>query len=102
MYRGTGNKKSEITYEAAARAGFRQGSANQVHVMKTRAELSSFHAHGVKFISHGDITGANGKKLPPWERPDVLQGDRDAKRLESYLSVRWHDARETQGTLPAR
>jgi hypothetical protein len=64
VYRGAGIKKSEITHEAAARAGFRQGSVYQINVMRTKTEVSSFHAHRVSFIRHVGTKGAWGKKLP--------------------------------------
>ncbi len=46
--------------------------------------------------------GTESGELPTWERPDVLLGMEDAKRLEGYLRAGWCKDREMQGGLPTR
>jgi hypothetical protein len=99
--KGTGIETSEIRHEAAAIAGLPQGSAYQVHVRGTRAGFD-FHAKGVSVIRHTAARGARSGELPAWERPDVLLGKEDTKRLESYLHAGWRNAQETRKALPAQ
>jgi hypothetical protein len=80
---GTGIKTSEITHEAAAMAGLPQGSTYQVHVKGTRAG-SDFHAKGVSVIHCTAARGAMSGELPAGERPDVLLGVEETKRIEDF------------------
>ncbi len=97
--KGAGIETSEITHAAAAMAGLPQGSTYRVHVKGTRAG-SDFHTKGVSIIHHTAARSARSGELPAWERPDVLLGVEDAKRLEGYLRAGWRRDQEAQGTLP--
>jgi hypothetical protein len=90
---------SKITHEAAAMAGLPRNSAYQIQVKGIRAE-SDFRAQGVDIIRHTSAKSTGNGELPAWERPDVLLGMEDAKRLEGYLRTGWCKGRETQGGLP--
>jgi hypothetical protein len=79
-------------------AGLPRGSTYRVHVKGTRAG-SDFHAKGVSIIHRTATRGAGNGELPAWERPDVLLGAGDAKRLEGYLRAGWRKDQETQGAL---
>ncbi len=97
--KGAGVETSEITHEAAATAGLPRGSTYRVHVKGTRAG-SDFQAKGVNIIHRTAARGTGSGELPAWERPDVLLGVEDAKRLEGYLRAGWRGDQEAQGTLP--
>jgi hypothetical protein len=73
----------------------------RVQVKGTREE-SDFRAKGVDVIRHASARGTGNGELPSWERPDVLLGMEDAKRLEGYLRAGWCEDRVTQGGLPRR
>jgi hypothetical protein len=99
--KGAGIVQSEITHAAAAMAGFPHYYTYRVQVEGTREE-SDFRAKGVDFIRHMSAKGTGGGELPSWERPDVLLGVKDAKRLEGYLRTGWSEGRVTPGGLPKR
>jgi hypothetical protein len=99
--KGAGIVKSEITHAAAAVAGFPQHSTYRVQVEGTR-EDSDFRAKGVDIIRRTSIRSSGCGQLPFGQRPDVLLGMEDAKRLEGYLRAGWCEDRVTQGGLPRR
>jgi hypothetical protein len=99
--KGAGIETSEITHEAAAMAGLPRNSAYQVHVKGTRAG-SDFRVKGVGIIRRTAARGTGSGELPAWERPDVLLGVEDAKRLVGYLRAGWCKDREMRGGLPTR
>jgi hypothetical protein len=99
--KGAGIVQTEITHAAAAMAGFPHYYTYRVQVEGIREE-SDFRAKGVDFIRHMSAKGTGGGKLPSWERPDVLLGVKDAKRLEGYLRTGWSEGRVTPGGLPKR
>jgi hypothetical protein len=82
-------------------AGFPHYYTYRVQVKGTREE-SDLRAKGVDFIRHMSARGTGGGELPSWERPDVLLGMKDAKRLEGYLRAGWCEDRVTPGGLPKR
>jgi hypothetical protein len=82
-------------------AGFPHYYTYRVQVKGTREE-SDFRAKGVDVIRHTSARSTGGGELPSWERPDVLLGMKDAKRLEGYLRAGWCEDRVTQGGLPRR
>ncbi len=96
--KGAGIETSEITHEAAAMAGLPRNFTYQVHVKGTRAG-SDFRAEGVGIIRHTAARGTGNGELPSWERPDVLLGVEDAKRLEGYLRAGWCKGREARRGL---
>ncbi len=96
--KGASIETSEITHEAATMAGLPHGSAYQVHVKGTRAR-TDFRAKGVSIIHRTAARGVGSGELPAWERPDMLLGVEDAKRLEGYLRAGWRKDQETQGAL---
>jgi hypothetical protein len=74
-----------------------------VGIIQLKANLLYFS----KFIYFSIIRYTSARstgngELPAWERPDVLLGMEDAKRLEGYLRAGWCKGRETQGGLPTR
>jgi hypothetical protein len=97
--KGASIVQSEITHAAAAVAGFPHFYTYRVQVKGTREE-SDFCAKGVNAIRHTSARGTGNGELPSWERPDVLLGMEDAKRLEGYLRAGWCEDRVTQGGLP--
>ncbi len=99
--KGAGIRRSEITHGAAQVAGLPQNSAYRILVGGIRAE-SNFRAQVVDIIRHTSARSTGNGELPAWERPDVLLGMEDAKRLEGYLRTGWCKGRETQGGLPTR
>ncbi len=99
--KGASIVQSEITHAAAAAAGFPHYCTYRVQVKGTREE-SDFRAKGVDVIRHTSARGTGGGELPSWERPDVLLGMKDAKRLEGYLRAGWCEDRVTPGGLPKR
>jgi hypothetical protein len=99
--KGAGIETSEITHEAPAMAELPRNSAYRVHVKGTRAG-SDFRAKGVGIIRRTAARGTGSGELPAGERPDVLLGVEDAKRLEGYLRAGWCEDRETRGGLPTR
>jgi hypothetical protein len=103
--KGASIVQSEITHAAAAVAGFPVPGLDyytyRVQVKGTREE-SDFRAKGVDVIRHTSARGTGGGELPSWERPDVLLGMKDAKRLEGYLRAGWCEDRATPGGLPRR
>ncbi len=82
--KGAGIVKSEITHAAAAVAGLPKLSAYRVQVKGTRVD-SDFRAKGVDIIRRTSIKSSGCGQLPFGQRPDVLLGMEDAKRLEGYL-----------------
>jgi hypothetical protein len=70
--------------------------------VKGTREESDLRAKGVDFIRHMSARGTGCGELPSWERPDVLLGMKDAKRLEGYLRAGWSEDRATPGGLPKR
>ena len=99
--KGAGIVKSEITHAAAAVAGLPKLSAYRVQVKGTR-EDSDFRAKGVDIIRRTSIKSSGCGQLPVGQRPDVLLGMEDAKRLEGYLRAGWCEDRVTPGGLPRR
>jgi hypothetical protein len=99
--KGAGIVQTEITHAAAAMAGFPHYYTYRVQVKGTREE-SDLRAKGVDFIRHMSARGTGCGELPSWERPDVLLGMKDAKRLEGYLRAGWCEGRVTPGGLPKR
>ncbi len=99
--KGAGIARSEITHGAGAVAGLPRSSTYQIQVKGIRAE-SDFRARGVGIVRCTSARGTGNGELPAWERPDVLLGMEDAKRLEGYLRAGWCKGRETQGGLPRR
>jgi hypothetical protein len=97
--KGIGVEASEITHGAAATAGLPRGSTYRVLVKGTRAG-SDFQARGVDIIHRTAARGTGGGELPAWEKPDVLLGAEDAKRLEGYLRTGWRGDQEAQRILP--
>jgi hypothetical protein len=96
--KGTGIVKSEIMHAAAAVAGLPKLSAYRVQVKGTR-EDSDFRAKGVDIIRRTSIKSSG---CGQGQRPDVLLGMEDAKRLEGYLRAGWCEDRVTPGGLPRR
>jgi hypothetical protein len=94
--KGAGIARSEITLEAAAVVGLPRNSTCQIQVVGVRAE-SEFRAQRVGIISYTSTGNTGNGELPSWERPDVLLGMEDAKRLEGYLRAGWCEGQETQG-----
>ncbi len=82
-------------------AGLPRNSTYRIQVRGVRAE-SDFRAQGVGIIRYTSARSTGNGELPAWERPDVLLGMEDAKRLEGYLRAGWCKGRETQGGLPTR
>jgi hypothetical protein len=99
--KGAGIVQTEITHAAAAMAEFPHYYTYRVQVEGIREE-SDFRAKGVDFIRHMSARGTGGGELPSGERPDVLLGMKDAKRLEGYLRTGWSEGRVTPGGLPKR
>jgi hypothetical protein len=99
--KGAGIVQTEITHAAAAMAGFPHYYTYRVQVEGIREE-SDLRAKGVDFIRHMSARGTGGGELPSGERPDVLLGMEDAKRLEGYLRTGWSEGRVTPGGLPKR
>ncbi len=99
--KGAGIARSEITHGAAAVAGLPRNSTYQIQVKGIRAE-SDFRARGVGIVRRTSASGTGNGELPAWERPDMLLGMEDAKRLEGYLRAGWCKGRETQGGLPRK
>jgi hypothetical protein len=93
--------QSEITHAAAEVTGFPHYYTYRVQVKGTREE-SDFRAKGVDVIRHTSAKGTGGGELPSWERPDVLLGMKDAKRLEGYLPAGWCEDLVTRGGLLRR
>jgi hypothetical protein len=99
--KGAGIARSEITFEAAAVAGIPRDPGWRNQVVGIRAE-SEFRARRVGTICFTSAGNTGNGELPSWERPDVLLGMEDAKRLEGYLRAGWCEGRETRGGLPRR
>ncbi len=99
--KGAGITKSEITLEAAAVAGIPRDYGWRIQVVGIRAE-SKFCARRVGTIRFTSAGNTGNGELPSWERPDVLLGMEDTKRLEGYLRAGWCEDRVTQGGLPRR
>ena len=101
MCKGAGIARSEIIIEAAAVVGLPRNSTYRIQVIGVRAE-SEFRAQRVGIIRYTSARSTGNGELPAWERPDVLLGMEDAKRLEGYLRTGWCKGRETQGGLTTR
>ncbi len=101
VYKGAGIMKSEITHAAAAVAGLPQCHAYRVQVKGIR-EDSGFRAKGVDIIRRTSVRKSGCGELPFGQRPDVLLGMEDAKRLEGYLRAGWCKDPVTQGGLSKR
>jgi hypothetical protein len=99
--KGASIARSEITHGAAAVAGLPWNSTYRIQVKGVRAE-SDFRVQGVDIICNTSARRTRNGELPSWERPDVLLGMEDAKRLEGYLRAGWCKDRETQGGLPTQ
>jgi hypothetical protein len=99
--KGAGIEKSEITHAAAAMAGFPRNANYRIQV-KGRREDSDFQAKGVDIIRRMSTKNSGCGQLPVGQRPDVLLGMKDAKRLEGYLRAGWCEDRVTPGGLPRR
>jgi hypothetical protein len=99
--KGAGIVKSEITHAAAAMAGLPRDATYRIQV-KGRREDSGFRAKGVDIIRRMSTKNSGCGQLPFGQRPDVLLGMEDAKRLEGYLRAGWCEDRVTPGGLPRR
>ncbi len=99
--KGAGIAKSEITHAAAAVAGLPRDATYRIQVKGSREE-ADFRAKGVDIIRHPSVRSSGGGESHFWQRPDVLLGMEDAKRLEGYLRAGWCEDRVTQGGLPRR
>jgi hypothetical protein len=76
--------------------------ANYRIQVKGRREDSDFRAKGVGIIRRMSTKNSGCGQLPLGQRPDVLLGMEDAKRLEGYLRAGWCEDRVTPGGLPRR